>query len=154
MSRYIRPRASGASIFFTAALHDRSARLLVEEVDRLRWAVAKTRMERPFAIDAFVVLPDHLHCVWTLPAGDADYSTRWRLIKARFSQGFGPVSRRDATLRRQDRGVWRRRFREHHLRSESDLAAHIGYCWANPVKHGLVERPEDWPYSSIHRDMR
>ena len=88
MSRYLRPRAPGACIFFTVALAERESDLLVREIGRLREAVAATRSERPFGIDAFVVMPDHLHCVWTLPEGDADYSVRWRLIKGRFAAGL------------------------------------------------------------------
>jgi putative transposase len=84
MSRYIRPRRAGATIFFTAALAQRGSPLLVAEVERLRQAVRDTRAERPFFTEAWVVLPDHLHCIWRLPEGDADYATRWRLIKARF----------------------------------------------------------------------
>lgn len=152
MPHYLRPHVTGASIFFTVALADRKSRLLVEEIDLLRASVRATRAERPFGIDAWVVLPDHLHCVWTLPAGDADYPTRWRLIKARFSRELPPAGLRESHVRRQERGVWQRRFWEHHLRDYADYAAHVRYCWINPVKHGLVERPEDWPYSSIHRD--
>lgn len=154
MSGYVRPRVSGASVFFTVTLQDRGGQLLVDEVARLREAVAVTRAERPFQIDAFVVLPDHLHCVWTLPAGETDFSTRWRLIKTRFSRGLPMGERRASHERRQERGIWQRRFWEHHIRNEADFAAHVQYCWINPVKHGLVERPEDWPYSSIHRDLR
>ncbi|MCW1918458.1 transposase [Rhodobacter sp. KR11] len=154
MSGYVRPRVSGASVFFTVTLQDRGGQLLVDEVARLREAVAVTRAERPFQIDAFVVLPDHLHCVWTLPEGETDFSTRWRLIKTRFSRGLPMGTRRASHERRQERGIWQRRFWEHHIRNEADFAAHVQYCWINPVKHGLVERPEDWPYSSIHRDLR
>ena len=154
MSHYIRHRAPGASIFFTVALQERGARLLVDHVAQLREAVALTKAERPFQIEAWVVLPDHLHSVWTLPEGDDDYSTRWRLIKARFSRCL-PMGRvRPSHIARQERGIWQRRFWEHHIRDAADMAAHVGYCWHNPVKHGLVERPEDWPYSSVHRDMR
>jgi putative transposase len=154
MSDYIRPRVPGASAFFTVALAERGSRLLVAEVERLRAAVRDTKAERPFRIDAWVVLPDHLHAVWTLPEGDADYSVRWRLIKTRFSRGLpkGPV--RASHENRQERGIWQRRFWEHQIRGEADLAAHVRYCWINPVKHGFVEKPEDWPYSSVHRDIR
>lgn len=154
MSRYLRPRLPGASVFFTVALADRRSRLLVDHVSALREAVRQTMAEHPFRIDAWVVLPDHLHAVWTLPEGDAEYSVRWRLIKARFSREV-PVGRlRPSHEARQERGVWQRRFREHHLRDEADRAAHIRYCWRNPVKHGLVERPEDWAFSSVHRAVR
>jgi putative transposase len=154
MSRYLRPRHPGARIFFTVTLADRRARTLVAEVDRLREAVRVTRDERPFRIDAWVVLPDHLHAIWTLPEGDADYAARWRLIKSRFSRGLPEGRQRLSHLARQERAIWQRRFWEHHLRNDADVAAHLEYCWFNPVKHGLVERPEDWPWSSVHRDRR
>jgi putative transposase len=116
--------------------------------------VRETRAERPFRIDAWVVLPDHLHCLWTLPEGDAEYSVRWRLIKSRFSRGLPAGPLRQSHEHRQERGIWQRRFWEHHIRGEAELSAHIRYCWWNPVKHGLVERPEDWAFSSVHRDIR
>lgn len=153
MPRYLRPRAPGATVFFTAALADRRSDLLVREVGRLRAAVATTRAERPFQIDAWVVLPDHLHCVWTLPEGDADYSVRWRLIKARFSRGLPKGPLRASHEVRQEHGIWQRRFWEHHIRDEADFAAHVRYCHMNPVKQGLVDRPGDWPYSSVHREI-
>lgn len=178
MSRYLRPRRHGATVFFTVALAHRGSDLLVLEVGRLREAGAATRRERPFAIDAWVVMPDHLHCVWTLPEGDAEYSVRWGAIKARFTMalrevtgrpGFSPAplptelpivqSGRYAGLKpglrigKREQAVWQRRFWEHHIRDEADYAAHVRYCHMNPVKHGFVERPEDWPYSSVHREI-
>ena len=152
MSTYRRVRVPGASIFFTVALDQRGSSLLTEHIDHLRLAVARTRNERPFTIDAFVVLPDHLHCVWTLPERDADYSTRWRLIKSRFSMTLQPGKRRQSHVERHERGLWQRRFWEHHIRDEADYRAHVAYCWTNPVKHALVGDPHDWPFSSIHRD--
>ena len=166
MSNYIRPCAPGASVFFTVALAERGSRLLVDEIGMLRRAVAMTRAERWFEIDAWVVLPDHLHCVWTLPEGDADFSRRWGAIKARFSMqvrraGFTPPIALHGSdggvnpaLRKGQVGIWQKRFWEHHIRDARDYDNHIRYCWTNPVKHGFVERPEDWPYSSVHRDMR
>lgn len=155
MSRYRRPRAASASVFFTVAVAERGSDLLVREVGRLRQILTATRAERPFHIDAWVVMPDHLHCVWTLPEGDADFSTRWRLIKGRFSAGL-PVSERRSPSKaaKSEKGIWQRRFWEHHIRDEADYAAHVRYCWWNPVKHGFVGKPTDWPYSSIHRDIR
>lgn len=153
MSRYLRPRLPGVPIFFTVALAQRGGSLLIDGIELLREAVRVTRAERPFGIAAWVVMPDHLHCIWHLPEGDCDYATRWRLIKTRFSRGL-PVGRlRDSHIARQERGVWQRRFWEHHIRNEADCAAHIRYCWFNPVKHGFVTHPEDWPYSSVHRDI-
>lgn len=154
MPEYRRPKVAGARVFFTVALAERGSRLLTDEIGRLREAVRATRAERPFGIDAWVVLPDHLHCVWTLPDGDGDYSVQWRLIKSRFSRGLPMGRRRASHVARHERGVWQRRFWEHHIRDEADYVAHVRYCWMNPVKHGFVERPEDWPYSSVHTDVR
>jgi putative transposase len=152
MSNYIRPRQPGASIFFTVALAERGARTLVDQVETSRQAVRVTKAERPFRIDAWVVLPDHLHCVWTLPEGDTDFSTRWSVIKARFSRAMPDVHRRKSHERRREHGIWQRRYWEHHIRDGAAFAACVRYCWMNPVKHGLAEHPGDWPYSSWHRD--
>ena len=152
MSNYIRPRRPGASVFLTIALAQRGTRGLVEHVEVLRAAVRKTRTERPFAIDAWVVLPDHMHCVWTLPPGDHDYSTRVQAIKAQFSRKVPMGFQRASHKARRERGVWQRRFWEHHIRDAVDYHNHIAYCWHNPVKHGFVEHPQDWRYSSWHRD--
>lgn len=154
MPRYLRPRIPGATVFFTVALQDRGSRVLVEEVDRLREAVRVTREERPFGVAAWVVLPDHMHTVWMLPEGDADYGRRWGAIKGRFSRGLPPATPRDSHAARREKGIWQRRFWERHIRDEAQLAAAVRYCQINPVKHGFVERPEDWPWSSVHRDIR
>ncbi len=145
---------SGATTFFTVTLAERGSDLLVREIGRLREAVQMTRAARPFAIDAWVVLPDHLHCVWTLPEGDTNFSMRWGAIKGRFSRNLHVGRRRPSHEIRREKAVWQRRFWEHHIRGDADFANHIQYCWANPVKHGLVERSEDWPYSSINRYIR
>ncbi len=155
MSRYIRPKLPGATVFFTVALADRRSDLLVRRIGALREAVAAVRAERPFGIEAWVVLPDHLHAVWTLPQGDADFSTRWKEIKARFTKAAGVVGRRSASkVAKGEMGVWQRRFWDHHIRDEADFGSHVRYCWGNPVKHGYVETAAAWPYSSIHRDIR
>ena len=155
MTNYRRLRVPGGRYFFTVALEDRQSQVLTEKVADLRRAVAVTRAERPFEINAMAVLPDHLHAVWTLPVGDADFSTRWRLIKARFSMAAGGSGFRSRSKRAKgERGLWQRRFWEHCLRDEADFAAHVRYCWGNPVKHGLVKHPADWPFSSLHRDIR
>ena len=152
MANYIRPRCPAATVFFTVNLAHRGASLLVDRVQSLREAVMITRMNHPFAIDAWVVLPDHMHCIWTLPPGDSDYATRWRVIKSRFSRQMPPVARRPSQVVRREHGIWQRRFWEHHIRDEADYVAHLAYCWNNPVKHGFVAHPADWPYSSYHRD--
>ena len=139
-------------MFFTVNLADRASDLLLREIEALRQAVRVTRYERPFNIAAWVVLPDHMHCIWDLPEGDHDYSTRWSVIKARFTQAVTAENRRASHVKRRERGLWQRRFWEHHIRGEEDLRAHLRYCWINPVKHGLVDHPRDWPFSSYHRD--
>ncbi len=154
MSEYRRPKVNGARVFFTVTLAQRGSSLLVDEIVRLRAAVRRTKAERPFEIDAWVVLPDHLHAVWTLPFGDADFSTRWRLIKSRFSMGLPKGPTRESHNVRKERGIWQRRFWEHHIRNEHDYWAHVRYCWLNPVKHGFADKPEDWRFSSVHRDAR
>jgi putative transposase len=150
MSSYQRPRITAASIFFTVALAKRGDDLLLREVERLRHAVRVTRAERPFVIDAWVVLPDHLHAIWTLPAGDSDFSTRWRLIKARFSVELPKGEQSRSLAVRSERGIWQRRFWEHHLRDDADRATHMRFCRNDPVRHGLVDDPLLWPYSSFH----
>ena len=153
MSNYRRPRSPGASIFFTVALERRGTDTIVRYAEVLRVAVRRTMAERPFRIDAAVVLPDHLHMIWTLPEGDHDFPNRWRVIKARFTQGVPDHGRRRAShLARRERGLWQRRYWEHHVRGAEEFADLTRYCWANPVKHGLVADPFDWPHSSIHRD--
>ena len=154
MPNYLRPKVAGATIFFTVALANRQSDLLVREVHHLRQAVHATKAERPFDIEAWVVLPDHLHCIWRLPGSDRDFSTRWRLIKTRFSREMPQGTLRTSHKKRKERGIWQRRFWERHLRSEEDFNAHLHYCWFNPVKHGFVTRPEDWPCSSVHHDAR
>jgi putative transposase len=145
MTGYRRNFIAGGSFFFTVNLADRRLHLLTENIDSLRTAFRETQRRHPFAIDAIVVLPDHLHTVWTLPEGDADFSTRWRLIKTSFSRklAFGePIS-----SSRIGKG-------EHTIRDEIDFSRHIDYVHINPVKHGLVKRVSDWPYSSFHRMVR
>jgi putative transposase len=155
MPNYRRAFIPGGCWFFTVNLLERQKSLLVEHIELLRLAVAATRRRRPFTIDAFVVLPDHLHAVWTLPPGDADFSTRWRLIKSAFARALPKAERLSAVrIERHERGIWQRRFWEHLIRDEGDYARHVEYCYINPVKHRLVGRVSDWPHSSFHRDVR
>lgn len=163
MSRDMRPRLPRCPIFFTVTLARRGGSLLVDHIGLLRAAVAQTRAERPFGIAAWVVLPDHLHCIWTLPQGDTDYSTRWRLIKMRFTRAvrevdggkveWSPVLRSSSKVAKGDAGLWQRRFWEHHIRDAADMTARLRNCWWNLAKHGFVKRPEDWSYSSVHREI-
>ena len=155
MTQYRRLRVPGATYFFTANLAARGGDLLVSHSDDLLSAYAATHREHPFRTDAIVVLPDHIHAVWTLPPGDANFSERWRKIKARFSRAIGRRQLRSwSKVRKRETGVWQRRIWEHAIRDEADFRAHVSYCWGNPVKHGLVARAVDWPHSSIHRDVR
>ena len=152
MPDYRRNRVPGGTYFFTVNLLDRHSRLLIDHIDALREAVRDARARSPFHIDAWAVLPEHMHCVWTLPPGDADYSGRWRAVKKRFSKEVGPGERRSAArVARGQRGVWQRRFWEHTIRDDEDYARHIDYVHFNPVKHGLVLQLAAWPYSSFHR---
>ncbi|MGQ0619809.1 MAG: REP-associated tyrosine transposase [Panacagrimonas sp.] len=152
MPQYSRAFVPGGSFFFTVALLERRRALLTDHVDALRAAFTHVRAARPFTIEAIVVLPDHLHCIWTLPPDDADFSTRWRLIKSRFARSL-PAGERlsDRRLAKKERGIWQRRFWEHVIRDERDFRHHVDYIHFNPVKHGLVQQAFDWQYSSFHR---
>lgn len=152
MTEYRRFTAPGVTWFFTVNLAERKTnRLLVEKIDNLRSAFAAVRDKHPFRIDAIVVLPDHLHCIWTLPPDDSDFSTRWGLIKADFSRHVAKTERiSESRTKRGERGIWQRRFWEHMIRDEMDYLRHIEYIHWNPVKHGHARSPKDWPYSSFH----
>jgi putative transposase len=156
MPNYRRATVAGASYFFTVNLLERHGNdLLVRRVDDLRDCVRQVKNLHPFHIDAWVVLPEHMHAVWTLPPGDANFSQRWRLIKSLFTQRIpkeevlSPVR-----LARGERAIWQRRFWEHMIRDEADYARHVDYVHINPVKHGLVPAVAEWPYSSFHRWVR
>ncbi len=152
MTAYRRARIAGATYFFTVHCAERRGnRLLVDHVDTLRQAFRKVMNDHPFTIDAMVVLPEHLHCIWTLPPDDADYRTRWGLIKANFSRAIPRGERCSASrIKRGERGLWQRRYWEHVIRDERDFANHADYIHWNPVKHGWARRPGDWPWSSFH----
>src|SRR5258708_23947642 len=155
MPNYRRALVPGGCWFFTVNLLERRQTLLVDHIATLREAVANTRRRYQFAIDAFVVLPDQLHAIWTLPPGDCDFSTRWRLIKRRFAKALPKRERLSAVRKaRGERGIWQRRFWEHLIRDETDYARHVEYCHINPLRHGLVTKVRDWPHSSFHRDVR
>lgn len=153
MSSYRRARDAGACYFFTLVSHQRHAVLTDAPVRAaLRHAIEKVRMSHPFIIEGWVLLPDHLHCLWRLPEGDAAYGLRWSMIKRLTSQAVrlpGTISL-SRSLRRES-CLWQRRFREHRIRDEDDYRRHMDYLHFNPVKHGLVGRVADWPWSSFHR---
>ena len=162
------PRRDG---FLHRGLSAAGATLLVDHIALLKEAMAETRATRPFQIDAWVVLSDHMHFVWTLPEGDCALGVRVGAMKARFTRkvkakgrvgfhptnwpgkvGYNPTLRRsDSKIRKGDAGIWQRRFWEHHIRNDAEFRAYVQYCHINPVKHGFVERPEEWPYSTVHQ---
>jgi putative transposase len=155
MSNYIRPQQPDCKLFFTVRLQNRNSNLLVHEIERLRAATRQTRQTFPFEIDEIVVLPAVIHTIWTLPSGDTDFSKRWRLLKSHFSRGLPAAEDRNASaIKREEKGIWQRRFWEHHLRDDEDLAAHRHMILTAPVQAGLVARPEHWAHSSIHRAIR
>jgi putative transposase len=155
MPQYIRAFVPGGTFFFTVTLLERRRKFLTEHIDDLRAVFKAARQHRPFTVEAIVILPDHLHCIWTLPSGDADFSTRWHDIKARFAAQIpGGEKLSVRRLKKGERGIWQRRFWEHVIRDESDYERHVDYIHYNPVKHGHVEKVADWPYSSFHRYVR
>jgi putative transposase len=152
---YRRNFLPGGSFFFTVNLAERRSQLLIDNIELLRAGFRDTRRRHPFAIGAIVVLPDHLHAIWTLPEGDTDFSIRWSLVKAGFSRGFARGEEISASrARKRERGIWQRRYWEHTIRDEDDFARHVDYIHFNPVKHGHVRRVRDWPFSSFHRMVR
>jgi len=154
MPNYRRAKVAGGTFFFTVTLIDRDSDLLVREIDRLRRAYIDVSKRRPFETLAICILPDHLHAIWTLPEDDHDFATRWNLIKGGFARGQSASSRSPSKIAKREKGVWQRRFWEHVIRDEADLARHIDYIHFNPVKHGLVLSVADWPHSSFHRYVK
>lgn len=155
MPNYRRYRVPGGTYFFTVNLLERRLDLLVRHIDDLRDAVRATKRDRPFHIDAWVVLPDHMHAVWTLPPGDDDFSNRWKSIKIRFVQKLPRTERRSKVRSAKgERGIWQRRFWEHVIRDDRDYENHMDYLHFNPVKHGYVNFVKDWPHSTFHRYVR
>jgi len=152
MPDYRRNRVPGGTFFFTVNLRNRISDLLVMRIDVLRDAVRQVRSQAPFHIDAWVVLPNHMHCAWTLPDGDSDFPKRWHAIKVMFSKSLPFDGTPTAEMaRRGYRGIWQRGYWEHTIRDDRDYAAHLDYTHFNPVKHGFVAHPADWPFSSFRR---
>jgi putative transposase len=150
MGHYRRFHVAGATYFFTVCAASKGADTLICNINALRWAYAKTIAEHPVECHAMVVLPDHLHAIWQLPNGDADFAIRWRKIKARFSHAVGHADKRSAsTIKKRETGVWQRRYWEHMIRHPDELQELKMFCWNDPVKHALVARREDWAYSSF-----
>ncbi|MBW2568552.1 MAG: transposase [Deltaproteobacteria bacterium] len=156
--RYRRARTKGGTYFFTVVTYKRNKILCQHNnVSLLRESFRHVMAKHLFAIDAFVLLPDHLHCLWTLPDGDRDFSKRWRLIKSYFSRKCDDKYKLTPSASRQkkkEQAVWQSRFWEHLIRDERDFARHVEYIHYNPVKHRLATAPKDWEYSSFHRYVR
>ena len=152
MTEYRRTYMPGVSWFFTVNLAQRKGNhLLVNHIDALRQAFRYINEKYPYRLDAVVVLPDHLHCIWTLPPDDSDYSRRWSLLKGHFSRVIEKDERiSKSRQKRRERGVWQRRFWEHMVRDQEDVNRHVDYIHWNPVKHGWVRQVADWPLSSFH----
>jgi putative transposase len=160
MPHYRRNYVQGGTYFFTVATHQRQA-IFASDTGRniLREALVLEQKKRPFEIFAMVLLPDHLHAIWTLPPKDANYSLRWAKIKEEFTRNYLAVGGQEGSitnsrLRHRERAVWQRRFWEHTCRDEDDLKRFLDYLHWNPVKHGLVPRVRDYPWSSFHRFVR
>ena len=155
---HYRRALTGTSYFFTVVTHQRRPILCDDPVRAaLRHAFECVRVRRPFVVDAMVLLPDHLHCIWTLPDGDSNFSLRWSQIKHHVSHTCGPLYPMTLSRSRQERGrasIWQRRFWEHHIRNESDMERHVDYIHFNPVKHRLVATAAEWPYSTFGRFVR
>lgn len=157
MARYRRADARGGTYFFTVVTERRQRILTGPDIRAaLRTAIETVRQRRPFRIDAWVLLPDHLHAIWTLPENDADFATRWRLIKTHVTRACGDRYFQDSLLTERRAAkrcgtLWQHRYWEHHIRDDEDFHRHVDYIHWNPVKHGLVARAADWPYSTFHR---
>jgi putative transposase len=156
MSDYRRARDAGACYFFTLVTEQRQPLLTQPRLrEALRLAIVQVRQRYPFAIRGWVLLPDHLHCLWQMPEGDADFGRRWSMIKRLTSQAFPSEDAVSLSRHlRRESGLWQRRFWEHHIRDDEDCRRHLDYLHWNPVRHGLVERVTDWPWSSYHRLVR
>jgi len=142
MPNYVRARVEGGTYFFTVAAKQRAPRFAREDFrNALRTAIRSAQSRWVFQIDAWVLLPDHLHCIWTLPDNDADFSKRWSTIKRLTTQALGE-------------SPWQSRFWEHRVRDEGDFQRHFDYIHWNPVKHGHVDRVIDWPHSTFHRHLK
>jgi len=159
MSRYRRADTPGATYFFTVVTYRRRGFLCDPDViTALREAIHKVRAQYSFAIDGWVLLPDHLHAIWTLPPGDANFALRWQQIKRHVTLRCGARLHQAAWMsesktRHRESTLWQRRYWEHRIRDETDFERHMDYLHYNPVKHGLVQQVIEWPYSSFHRHV-
>ncbi len=160
MSNYRRLKTPGGCYFFTVVTYKRQNILISPEARKiLREVIKEVKKDYPFEIDAWILLPEHIHCIWTLPDGDYDYSKRWGLIKAGFSKQAKALFYRPELINKSKRKhrestIWQRRFWEHEIRDQNDFNQHLEYIYWNPIKHGHVANVKDWPYSTFHRDVK
>jgi putative transposase len=160
MPNYRRSDIPGATYFFTVTTYYRRPLLTHPEIRQaLRQSIQQVRKNHPFIIAAWVLLPDHLHCIWTLPPGDANFTARWGMIKRYVSKQCKDLIATtndigDSRRHRHELGLWQRRFWEHQIRDETDFETHADYIHWNPVKHGYVKQVVDGPYSTFHRYVR
>jgi putative transposase len=160
MSNYRRDYSTGATWFFTIVTYQRREFLCDDKVRKaLRDAIRKVQTKYPFEINAWVLLPDHFHCIWTLPEQDSNFQLRIRLLKRYVTQTCSCILHRDSLntpsrRKRKESTIWQRRYWEHKIRTETDFKHHMDYIHYNPVKHGLSESPSEWSYSTIHRLMK
>lgn len=160
MSNSIRHRTKGATYFFTLRLAQRHDDLLIRKIDHLRNAMRDTLRRYPFKIDAIVVLPNVIHMLWTLPEGDSKYPTRIAMLKSRFSRVMPMPAHQTQTqtptptqIKRAEKGIWQRQYWEHEIRDADDLKRHRDMIYLSPVHAGLCPAPQDWPHTSLHRDL-
>ena len=157
MPNYRRWRIEGGTFFFTVVAYRRAPLFTDPRACCLLGEKLRACKQLwPFEVDAIVLLPEHLHAIWTLPAGDADYSRRWAWIKKEFTKDWVTLGGRqqavsDAQRERREHGVWQPRYWEHMIENEHDFDRHFDYIHYNPVKHGHVTDPADWPHSSFQR---
>lgn len=154
MVNYRRVRNPGGIYFFTVTLQDRQSCILTENITPLSESFKYVKQRKPFNIDATVVLPEHIHCIWTLPRDDSDYSIRWRLIKTVFTQSLLKNGSKFHLTSKNEYQIWQRRYWEHTIQNDDDFRHHVEYIHFNPVKHDLVKCVADWRYSSFHQYVR
>ena len=154
MVRYRRNLVPGGTFFFTVTLADRRSTALVDHIGLLRVAFRRARRRKPFAVDAIVIMPDHLHAILTLPPDDSDFSGRWKAIKAAFTRNVAATGAPVSANARGEFDLWQRRFWEHTVRDHADFERCVDYVHYNPVKHRLVSAPANWKFSSLHRCIR
>ncbi len=147
MSPYRPNRVPGQSYLFTVRLFDPDSALLTEHISAFGEAIRLARVKRPFHVDAWVVLHNHAHAIWTLPPGDHDCASRWRAVKIAFSKAV----RKAAPLVAPGASIWERHYRERRIHNDDDYRVLVDYVHANPVAHGMCASAAEWPWSSVHR---